>query len=296
MQPVTTWTPEPVKPRGTVGLVIGAVMIAAGVVLGVVLVVSGVREVVHSVDDLQRVSLTSGGPVDLREAGTYRVFLERPYSTDGTGELRFSSPDPRVTVVDPTGNPVQMHSDFVQENYDIGGHHGRKIGRFVATEPGTYRVRVQNVDGGDLRGAIAVGRHSPGPAVVRILGGVFGGGLLAVAGIVVMIVSGIRRSRSRRPGPGFPGAPGGGVPGWAPPAVAGPWATAPAPGWGTPPVAGPSGWAPPPVVVPPGAVAPGSPWGSPPATAPGWAPPPPPPPPPPGPAAPETARPEGSGP
>jgi len=262
MQPVGPYAAP--KPKGTILLWLGGLLVLAGIVLGVLLVISGVRSISDRVNGLQRVPLATGGPIEISDPGTYRVYLER---ADLSPSLNVDS---RVIVIravqvrTPSGGLVALQPDPIAETYNFSGHHGRKIGRFRADRPGRYRLVVQEFTGSSRIGQLAVGRRGPTGAVATILGGVFGGGAMVVVGIVLLIIGGVRRSRSRRLPPG--GYPGG-VSGWAPPPVPGAWAGAPgsmpgsAPGpWGQPPVPSgwgqpaPGGWAPPPVA--PGSAAP----------------------------------------
>lgn len=277
----TTSAPAAKRP-GAAGLWIGGLLIVAGVVLGIVMVVAGAVGMKRTVDDFQRVSSEVGGTITIDRPGRYIVFYERPDLTDG---LSFSIA-PSLRIEDPNGASVPLDYVAGSETYEIGSRHGRRIGRFAAVETGTYRIvtREFGTDGGSLRGygEFAIGRRSPlAVALPRILGGVFLGLALGVIGGVLMIVTGVRRSRARRP----PATPLGG---WAPPPAGGwaapagtTWTPTGAPGWGTGTAAG--GWAAPspPVAWPPGAAAPAPPAAWPPGSAappaaagpPGWVPP-----------------------
>ena len=247
----------PTKPKGAIGLWIGGLLIAVGIVGGILLVVGGVKNISDSVDDMQRVPVADGGTVQLDSTGTYRVFLERPGINDDTA-LTFQDPTPLVRITDPDGSPVTVGgAGSFQETYSINGRDGRKIGAFTARTTGTFRVATITSDGTATRGEIAIAKHGPTTGIFVIVGGVFGGIGVVIVGIIVMIVSGVRRSRSKQAFGGPPGSNWG-----APPPLAG-WGQAPGSpsGWAPPPVAPPGGAFPPPNAPPPPPGPQGSPWG-----------------------------------
>ncbi|HRW39058.1 MAG TPA: hypothetical protein P5254_15270 [Aquihabitans sp.] len=279
------------KLPGLIGIWIGVVLIVAGVVLGIVLAVGGARTIVSGVSDLQRLPIDQGGTVQIDDEGQISVYAERltldrssGFTTGGTGGL----PPVALSVYGPDGEPVPVAVPGTVERYTWDQHEGVRIATFGAERAGTYEIVPTAVGAIGGYRTLAVGPALDlGRGIVGILGGIFGGGLVIVIGVVVLIVSSVRRSRARRATTWTPsvGAPGGAV-GWAPPPVAVPSPYGSAAGWAPPP---PS--APPPPGVGPGAGPPssyvppaGSPWVPPPASGspagpPGWVPPPAPPPP-----------------
>jgi len=274
MEPMTSAGPmtQP-KPKGTVGIVIGAVLVIAGIVGGIALVAGGAVNLTKNVADYQRVSAASGGTMTFDSTGKHYLFYEAS-AVEVANDPRGYVVAPAVVIVGPDQQAVQLEYSGSRTTYDLNGRHGRSMGHFDVTAPGTYTFRIVQAEGGNVHsGELAVGTTNPNGSIGSILGGVFGGGLLVVVGIVVIIVSAVRRGKSRRPPGGYggygayppgPGAlpgwgaqpgPATGPPGWAPPAPA-PWSPPPT---GSP--AGPPGWAPAPAPAP--------------SSAPGWAAPPP---------------------
>lgn len=244
LQTMTAMANNSEKRRGRVGFWIGGLLVLAGIAVGVAGVALGIRGIGETVDGYQRVPVRTGGTVQIDDPGSYRVFFERAGADDG-----FGSPG-GFSIVGPDGQEVLLESDFSSENYSVGGHTGRKIGKFRAATAGRYEIRPLSVDGGTGTGTIAIGKRGPTGSILAIVVGVLGGLLIVVIGVVVLIVSGVRRSRSRRAATGYPGGPG---PGWgAPPTGPGGWAPPPggAPGWAAPhapaPPPAPGGWPPPP--------------------------------------------------
>ena len=82
--------PKP-KPKGTVGLVIGVILVLLGIVGGIALVVGGAVNLANSVNDFQRVSAATGGTLTLKSTGTHYMFYEA-YGTYATAVNRFFHP------------------------------------------------------------------------------------------------------------------------------------------------------------------------------------------------------------
>lgn len=274
-------SPTTEKLPGLIGIWIGIALIVIGTVAGVVLVVRGASTLLDNVEDLQRVPI-SGGTIEINEPDEQSVYLERQSFTNETG---FSTgtgtfaPVVTVLVSDPSGMDVFVEPRSSSETYSWNGREGVLVASFDATEVGTYTVQIVRADDLGAYDTIAVGRALDFGGLAGILGGVFGGGLIVVIGIVVIIISAVRRGKAKRralaarygQGPGPGAAWGGGTPagpGWAPPPVPAPGGYgAPSPVWTPPPPPGPSGgsWTPP---APPTAAPPAGP---------GWVPPPAPP-------------------
>jgi hypothetical protein len=242
---------------------VAGVVAAVGIVGAVVVAVVGVEAYTDRIEGFDRADLPATLQVEITETGGYSIYQEYTGAYDG-----FFRPSPEVTVTDPSGGPVALDRYDASVTYHAAGHEGRGEYTFEATETGTYTVTAS----GSTGSAVAVGRGigtglftSIGAALLLGFGGV-------VAGAVIAIVVGVRRSRARRallPAFGGWGPPPPG--GWAPPSSGG-WGS-PGPGRWVPPGPGagppPAGWgprspgAPPPpppgraLAPPPGTVAPG---------------------------------------
>ncbi|QXC62496.1 hypothetical protein KSP35_06760 [Aquihabitans sp. G128] len=263
---------------GKVGFWIGGLLVVLAIVVGVGGVALGIKHVSDTVDGLQRASVRNGGSLQL-EPGTYDVFLEYPGINDSSFPSAYGLGALRITTSE--GRPVEITPPTSSLTYEFGDHEGKKVGRLRIEQAGRYVVEANQQSFGSEEVAIGDGDPTDGFAIVGL--GILGGLILFVVGVVLLIVSGVRRSRSKRPPTlGYPPAPGGwgapqgtwGTP--APPAWGAPGAPGAAPGWTPAPAPGswtptpqpgaptaPGGWAPPPT--------------APPGTAPGWVPPTPPP-------------------
>lgn len=271
------------KPKGAAGIWIGVVVIIVGIVLGIVLVVAGAKSLVDGYDDLQRVPIQGGGLVRIEDTGTQKIYAERPSTQGGssfsTNTFSGFAPNVAVRVIGPDGGDVTVNTSGSTETYTVNGREGVSIGQFDAATEGEYRIVTRTEDAGSGVGGyttIAVGTGLELSGIGAILGGVFGGGLIVLIGIVLVIVFAVRRSRSKKriaqasaPYPGSYGGPGAGwpaAPGYAPVGYA-PAGSAPATTGGWPPAESNPGWVPPPVAQP-GPGGPGPTWTSPPAPAP----------------------------
>jgi hypothetical protein len=241
---------QPIRPAKS-WFVVAALIAVVGIIAAVVVLVRGISSYADRVDDFDRADLPATFSVEITSTGGYSIYHEYDGASDDFGW----SPDPVVTVTDPSGAVVDLDDYVGSITYSASGHEGEGLYTFDADETGTYEVTAE----GEPGDGIAVGRGIGSGLVAAIVGSLALGLLAVIAGVVVAIVVGVKRSGNRRAL--MPPAP---FSGWGPP---------PPPGWGAPPGYGP----PPGGAGGHGAVPAGSPgaYGSP------VAPPPPPPPPPP---------------
>ena len=191
-----------------------------------------------AIDDFERVPVGEIGTIQLDE-GDYVVYAER-----GGGEaLGLYLSGVRMRPAGQEGADEIQFEDYVSEfTYDFGNHTGRAQLTFTIDDAGDYRVRVEDGPGTTATTA-AFGPSVASDLVSAIVGGFVIAGIGIVAGIVLLIVTGVRRRRFRQRGwLNAWNGPGGGAPPpgtWNPPAPAGPG------GWpGNPPP--PAGYPPPP--------------------------------------------------
>lgn len=228
--PGPSTTAGPPRRRGRAAIWFGAVLIALGIVGGVGLVVAGARTIVTGVDALERVPIDGGGSVEIDGAKTVTVYGERDVRSSAPTTYRSSTsggpvPEIDVTMIDGAGVEVPVRFVPGSQEYQSDGHWGTRIGKFDAPAAGTYTVRIDGGPDVDRYDSIAVG-DIEAPGLVLVAVGILGGGLVVLAGLIVLIVGLIRRSRAKRGpqvGPAFPPGPGWAVPpGPPPPPPAGP--------------------------------------------------------------------------
>jgi hypothetical protein len=195
-------------------------MIIAGIVLMVLGVLSGIGGFVAGFaplfgDPPQRVD----GPTSIRAEAGDQLALYRiaGFSAEGS-----------CTVTGPDGDELDLDGVFANETLDLNG---------------TTYVVVAEIDvesSGDQIAECSSTGFAIGPRIAvfgvvgLVLAGVFGGGLLFVIGLVLLIVGIVRR---RKQPPSAFGQPGYGPPGYG-------QAPYGQPGYGPPPQGGPPTWTP----------------------------------------------------
>jgi hypothetical protein len=257
------------KQPSSAGYWIGGGILVVGCGIAIVWFVVVIVGVVNAPDDFERVAVP-GTDVLTLDDGDWTIYYESPYM------LGWDYSPPDVTVTGPSGRDVSVgypESDFT---YDVNGRSGQSLYEFNASTPGAYTIVTETVGEPGSRSGdqIAIGRPVFGGAQVGgILGSLALGAASFIVGLVVLIVTIVRRSRAKRvsyptgygPGP-YGGAPYGPAPYGQPPYGQQPYGQ---PAYSTPPYS-PPGYAPPPApsAWPPPAAPPPV---EPPASQPGWA-------------------------
>jgi hypothetical protein len=204
---------------------IGGILMTISILSGSFLLVSGAIAATTSLESItsfQRIKFPDSAncTVEFLQPGTYQVFYEWQSNVPvrdgncvetGKNEQIFSSENDAqnidVSFTDKNGIKI-----YTQENtvfpVRAGGFQGKSIAEFTLKEPGVYKVNVQGVTTpivlsfGDQRPYVNAG--------VRVLLGVVVGFVGFVVSLVMLIVTGVRRGRSKRyavlrgGGPTFP--------------------------------------------------------------------------------------------
>jgi hypothetical protein len=215
---------EPMRPSAA-WFWIGGGLIAlavAGAIAGFVFALTGLDD---TIDGFERVPYPDGGSVLIAEAGDYVVYAEETSS--------FIGPDrsAQIVITGP-GGPVDSSLYLSELTYDFGGRSGLAMATFTADIPGRYEFAPSDDEFSDIT-SLAVGDSIADDLVKAILLPMALGGLGFILGGVILIVTGVRRSREkkRRQPAGPPVAPGGwgaGQQTW------GPQPQQPQPQWGQP--------------------------------------------------------------
>ncbi|MGC9962677.1 MAG: hypothetical protein ABSE47_12365 [Acidimicrobiales bacterium] len=231
-------------------------LLALGVVAAIVAGIGLATGLVHTLDNATLV--TGPGTVQVQcRTGTYLLYVE-------SGSSSVSATPSSVVVTGPGGATVALQGQSATETVTRDGQRfSGQIG-FDVVNPGSYTIAVHTA-GADLVVApsfTTIARENLGWDILLLAG------LLAgLAGLVLLIIGLVQRSRAKKRMAGYGGNPWGGPPGggWRPPPG---WQ--PSPGWQPPP-----GWQP----SPPPGWQPQAPrgWQAPPGSqpSPGWQPPPP---------------------
>jgi hypothetical protein len=214
------------------GYIIGSILIIAGIVGGIAWgVVNGVG-FFDAIDDFERAPVGGVQTMDL-EAGDMVVYGEKSGGDGTSAQLGRTA----IRPAGGEGDELTLEQYDAEITYDNGTRVGRAEFTVEIPDDGEYEILSEPITGGAT--TVAVGPSVAGKLVSAIVGALVIGGLGVIIGVILLIVTGVRRRkfRQRRWLDGYQG--GGQQPGtWNPQAG----------GYGAPPAA-PGGWNPPP---PPG--------------------------------------------
>jgi hypothetical protein len=188
-----TQTPKP-SPPSTRGYWLGGLLTAAAVVGAIVWAVVTYFDYQHQIDHFRRMTVPGVATVQLADRSTQVLYFEaiRGAATPTLAELG-------VTVTDANGAAVTVTRFSGALSYDVpdaNNRVGHAVAEFHPAQPGRYVVNSSPT--GDMTGTLAVGGdivwniapHAIGAAALFLLGG--------GAGIALLVVTGVRRSRGTR--------------------------------------------------------------------------------------------------
>lgn len=204
--PTTQWSggqyaapapPQKLKPSKS-GIWLGVLLMTAGIIAGIAIVVVSLMRVSDRVDEFPRVSVGSSYEMSFSESGDYVVYLE--YSGDN------EPPVPQglyVCVVKPGSDvackdnpdklPVRSYTNDL--SFSFNGTQGKAVFKFKIPDAGKYVFESEASEDSP--------RLMVGPSVLNALVGpmllAFAiGGVLFLIGLVLLIVTLVRRKRARR--------------------------------------------------------------------------------------------------
>jgi hypothetical protein len=165
------------------GLIVCAI---AGAILWAVVAFS---HIVGTIDDFQHVSIPGSKNVRL-EARKYVIYVEGPGADQSVPPVRIQISDPGSE----TPVPLQAYTSSLTYSFNTTGS-----AQATVTPPraGVYRVRTSGVDA-QSGYQIAIGESVGGKIVSGVVGAFVVGGVLGISGIVLLVVTGVRRSRRRK--------------------------------------------------------------------------------------------------
>lgn len=198
--------PDPAssKPVSGVGYWVGALAMVFGVGLASALFTIGVGRAVDAFTFPDVVDASGGVWID--DAGGKVIYVISP---ETVGTTRPLVTDPGVSVTDPDGGPVDTaHYEGVRSTTDYDEATGTSrdataVATFEADRPGRYQLAAVALPTGSTLG---VGEGVDGNFTELAVGGV-GAGFLVLGGMVLIIVTAVRRRRNRPTYPWYPGPP-----------------------------------------------------------------------------------------
>ncbi|MGE0880129.1 MAG: hypothetical protein AB7L13_17340 [Acidimicrobiia bacterium] len=240
---------------------IGAVLMAIGAIAGIAIAGIGAKQMSDDIDTkFARFVAPGSADISISKAGDYVIYYEFRSDVDGTRyETSETPPNFTATVRAPDGRSLELRPYTHDITFSVNDRAGIAREKFRADAAGRYNVAI-NATGATAPFVVAVGAPVV-PRLWRLIAvAALVGGLCFVTGLVVLIVTIVKRRKARRrplpPGPviasGWPvsppaspwAAPVAGTAAPLPAPTPGPWDTS-APG-GAPTSPPPGGTQPPP--------------------------------------------------
>lgn len=193
------YQPEAGKPVGAGGYWLGSVLMVIGVVVAIVVFVVGVSRAVDAFAFPDVVD--AAGEVWIDDPGGKVIFVVGPEPAGGSFVAV-----PGLSVTDPDGDSVRTaHYDGSRSTTEVDEWTGTTreaiaVATFHADQPGRYRLTAMNIAPGSTLG---VGEGFDGNFALLTLG-VIGGGLAVLVGLVVVIMTAVRRHRQQPMPPAGP--------------------------------------------------------------------------------------------
>jgi hypothetical protein len=220
------------------GYILGAILIVLGIGGGIAWGVTNGIAFFDAIDDFERAPVGDIETMDL-EAGDMVVYGERSGGDGITATLG------NTRLRQAGGDELTLEDYEAEFTYDNGTRAGRAEFTVEIPEDGEYEIIAEGIPGAAT--TVAVGPSVADKLVSAIVGALLIGGIGVVLGVILLIVTGVRRRKFRQRR--WLDAQGGGQPTgtWNPPAAGGYGAPPPAAGgWNPPPPPGGTGYPPPP--------------------------------------------------
>ena len=168
------------------GYWIGGGLIVLGGVLAVLWFVISFVQLDDQIDGFERVLIADPQTVRL-EARKYTVYYE------GFGAGRTSE---ELTITDAeSGDDIEIEPYIGSLTYSFGERDGTAKGTVTPPRAGDYWVAV-NLDGLPTDAAVALGDSIAAPLLRTIVGSIVIGAFLVLAGVIMLVVTAIRRNRN----------------------------------------------------------------------------------------------------
>jgi hypothetical protein len=174
--------------RSRAGYWIGGGLLAAGIVGAILWGVLAFARLSGSIDDFERSAIPGTQTVHL-DARQYTVYVEGPGADESTPAIQLVVSDARSE----REVPVRSYSGSLTYSFHTTGS---AVATVTPPRDGDYIVRAA---GAGAPGAyeLALGPSVAGRIVAAIVGAFAIGGVLGLAGIGLLVATGVRRSRMR---------------------------------------------------------------------------------------------------
>jgi hypothetical protein len=200
---MTAVVDEPLRPRGW-WYGVGGGIIAVGLIAAVVIFAVAFqdtfdefREIEREVEAFQRVPAPGDGTITLPEPGEYTVYVEGSFDASDP----VSAPEIEIESVEPDSQPLALRPADTEFTYDFSGPAVHSVFDFTAPDAGDYRVDVGEPPFGVS--GVAVGEDpdilgAVGSILIAVFVPMGVGGLFLILGLVVIIITAVRRSKAQR--------------------------------------------------------------------------------------------------
>jgi Domain of unknown function (DUF4234) len=175
--------------RSRTGYWVGGGLVVAGVLGAVLWFVSSFASIGNEVDDFQRVPVPGEATMQL-EARKYVVYYEGFNADEVVPPFEIEVADGR------TGAPLTIAPYGGSLTYSVSGREGSALATVTPAHSGAYAVRTDS-DARTSDASVALGRSLAWPILRAILGTFAIGGVVAGSGVILLVVTAIRRSRVR---------------------------------------------------------------------------------------------------
>jgi hypothetical protein len=178
---------QPLSPKRTPSAwwYLAAVVIAVGgLIVGAAWGFSAYRSYQDRIEGFSRIGVPGQAPFTVTASGERVIYFEGPSST---------SPAPSdIRVTGPDGSAVAVQSYAADLRYDApDGSVGRAVATFAAPMAGAYNL----IASGPV-GVLAIGEGIPASTVASILGALTLIGAAILVGLMLLLVTRVRRSKS----------------------------------------------------------------------------------------------------
>jgi len=184
---MTQTTPPPivVPKRSVAGFIWAAVIFVVTSAVGIGLVIGSFFVLASSISGFKAIDAGETSRVQLG-TGEWHVF--------GGAASSFGMDQITIEIIDPSGQQVLPNTSAASYSADDNGMKYESFGSFDVKSAGTYTVRVDGPPGTTAR----IGQISLLGFIGLLVGGIAIGSLGFVLALVVLIVTLVRRSRSKR--------------------------------------------------------------------------------------------------
>ena len=191
---------------------VGALLIAGGLLGGAALGIAGVLNLRNSIEDFGRFRVEGGtgaATVTFEKPGEYSIYYENESKVCGDLGATPGQPCETVTVRGEKDPPAQLDISITSgdrslpigpaENsldYSFSGFSGTEVATVDVDEAGSYNMVVETRREGEF--AIALGKDVVSTILPWILGAMALAAVGLILGLIILIVTGVKRSRRKR--------------------------------------------------------------------------------------------------